>query len=137
MKAQTIYDITMAIMDEMKNDGKVDVNTTKDYLARSPGILTTLQTDIILEFKRQGIKAASLDIIKTMENDVDLDDDICVGILTYGLAGKLLAQEDTTLSNYFNSLFENKTNKYISSYREPVSMSQREDEYNSNMRVGD
>ena len=70
MRAQTIYDITMSLMDERKNDGNVDVNSTKDYLARSPGILTILQTEIVMELKRVGAKINSLDEVKNMTTDI-------------------------------------------------------------------
>ncbi len=107
MKAQDIYDITMALMDEMKNDGSVDINSTKDYLARTPGILTILQTEVIIELKKNGINVSSLDRIEKMTDEVDLEDDICTGVLPYGLAARLLGQEDATLSNYFSSLYMN------------------------------
>lgn len=137
MKAQTIYDITMSLMDERKNDGSVDVNSTKDYLARSPGILTVLQTEIVMELKRVGAKISSLSEIKKMSSEIDLDDDICFGIITYGLASRLLAQEDANLSNYFSSLYENALNRYLSDYNEKAKQEDREDVYGSTMRVGD
>lgn len=136
MRAQTIYDITMSLMDERKNDGNVDVNSTKDYLARTPGILTILQTEIIMELKRVGAKVNSLDEVKNMTTDIDLEDDICFGIIPYGLAARLLAQEDTTLSNYFSSLYDNAFNRYLSEYKQLATQEDREDVYGSLMRVG-
>ena len=136
MKAQTIYDITMSLMDERKNDGNVDVNSTKDYLARTPGILTILQTEIVMELKRVGAKISSLDEVKKMTTDIDLEDDICFGIIPYGLAARLLAQEDTTLSNYFSSLYDNAFNRYLSEYKQLAKQEDREDVYGSLMRVG-
>lgn len=136
MRAQTIYDITMSLMDERKNDGNVDVNSTKDYLARSPGILTILQTEIIMELKKVGAKVNSLDEIKTMSTDIDLEDDICFGIIPYGLAARLLAQEDTTLSNYFSSLYDTAFLRYLNQFRQLAKQEDREDMYGSMMRVG-
>ena len=136
MRAQTIYDITMSLMDERKNDGSVDVNSTKDYLARTPGILTILQTEITMELKRVGAKVNSLDEVKNMTTDIDLEDDICFGIIPYGLAARLLAQEDTTLSNYFSSLYDNAFNRYLSEYKQLAQQEDREDVYGSLMRVG-
>ena len=137
MRAQTIYDITMSLMDERKNDGSVDVNSTKDYLARSPGILTILQTEIILELKKVGAKVSSLDEITNMTQDIDLEDDICFGIVPYGLAARLLAQEDTALSNYFSSLYDDKFARYLSTYRTLATQIQRPDVYGSTLEVGD
>ena len=137
MKAQIIYDITMSLMDERKNDGSVDVNSTKDYLARSPGILTVLQTEIILELRRIGMDISESEEIKQMNADIDLEDDICLGIIPYGLAARLLAQEDSALSNYFNSLYEDRLNRFLSMYKDKAKQEDREDVYYSNMRAGD
>jgi hypothetical protein len=123
-------------MDERKNDGNVDVNSTKDYLARSPGILTILQTEIIMELKKVGAKVNSLDEVKKMTTDIDLEDDICFGIIPYGLAARLLAQEDTVLSNYFSSLYDNAFNRYLSEYKQLATQEDREDVYGSLMEVG-
>lgn len=137
MKAQIIYDITMSLMDERKDDGTVDVSSTKDYLARSPGILTVLQTEIILELRKIGMDISESEEIKQMNADIDLEDDICLGILPYGLSARLLAQEDATLSNYFNSLYEDRLNRFLSMYRDKAKQEDREDVYHSNMRAGD
>lgn len=136
MRAQTIYDITMSLMDERKNDGSVDVNSTKDYLARTPGILTILQTEIIMELKRVGAKVNSLDEVKNMTTDIDLEDDICFGIIPYGLASRLLAQEDTTLSNYFSSLYDSSFARYLTQFKQLAKQIDREDVYGADMKVG-
>jgi len=105
MTCQEIYDITMALMDEMLDNGAVDYNSTKDYTARTPGILTILQTQIVMYFKSRGIDIDTLERLTTMEDTVELDDDICMGVLPYGLAARLLGQEDTQMSSYFSQLY--------------------------------
>lgn len=139
MKAQQIYDITMALMDEMKNDGTVDINSTKDYLARTPGILTILQTEIVIELRKHGIETDTLDIVKNMNAEIDLEDDICTGVIPYGLAARLLGQEDASLSNYFSSLYESKKSDSASTSESKVLAKQetREDVYSSTLRAGD
>ena len=137
MTAQSIYNITMALMDEMKNDGTVDINSTKDYLARTPGILSILQTEIIYELRKVGADISFSDEIKNINTEMDLEDEVCLGIVPYGLASRLLAQEDATLSNYFNSLYEDRMSRYLSEYTELAVQEQREDVYNSSMRAGD
>lgn len=136
MKAQDIYDITMALIDEMKNDGSVDYASTKDYTARTPGILTILQTEVIIELKKKGANVSSLDRITEMNGEVDLEDDICMGVLPYGLAARLLGQEDTALSNYFSSLYLNKLDdaSSVSENKAYAKQVDREDVYDSLMR---
>lgn len=129
----------MALMDEMLDNGGVDVNSTKDYLARTPGILTILQTECIIYLKRAGAKVQTLDPITNMTQDVDLDDDICTGVLPYGLAARLLGQEDASLSNYFSSLYDDKLASAVktSNSKYIAKQEQREDVYSSLLRVGD
>ena len=138
MKAQDIYDITMALIDEMRNDGSVDYTSTKDYTARTPGILTILQTEVIIELKKRGANVSSLDRITKMNQEVDLEDDICMGVLPYGLASRLLAQEDVSLSNDFSSLYFSKLGDAatVSENKSYVKQVDREDVYDSLMRAG-
>ena len=107
MTCQEIYDITMALMDEMLDSGAVDYPSTKDYTARTPGILTILQTQVVMYFKSRGIDVDTLDRLESMSDEVDLEDDICMGVLPYGLAARLLGQEDTQMSSYFSQLYSN------------------------------
>lgn len=139
MRAQTIYDITMALMDEMLDSGGVDVNSTKDYLARTPGILTILQTECIIALKKLGAKVETLDAIKKMTDDVDLDDDICMGVLPYGLAARLLGQEDASLSYNFSSLYASKLDSavQVTSSKYIATQEEREDVYSSKLKEGD
>lgn len=111
MTCHEIYDITMALMDEMVDNSTIeqvpdpDYPSTKDYQARTPGILTILQTQIVMYFKSRGIDIDSLPRLETMEDNVELEDDVCMGVLPYGLAARLLGQEDTTMSSYFSQLY--------------------------------
>lgn len=111
MTCHEIYDITMALMDEMIDNTTLeqvpnpDYPSTKDYQARTPGILTILQNQIVMYFKTRGIEIETLDRLETMEDEVELDDDICMAVLPYGLAARLLGQEDTAMSSYFSQLY--------------------------------
>ena len=111
MTCHEIYDITMALMDEMidnqtlEQEPDADYPSTKDYQARTPGILTILQTDIVMFLKARGIDIDTLDRLMTLEDECDLPDDICMGVLPYGLAARLLGQEDSAMSSYFSQLY--------------------------------
>lgn len=139
MIVQDIYDITMALMDEMKNDGTVDTDSTKDYNARTPGILTILQTEVIIELKKAGADVDTLDRLTKMTDEVDLEDDICMGVLPYGLAARLLRQEDGSLSNYFSSLYLRGLSDISKTSEDKYMATQidREDVYHSEMEAGD
>lgn len=111
MTAQEIYDLAMDLMDEKKDLQNVtdtpesDYASTKDYQARTPGILTMLQTQVVMYLKGLGADIDSLDPIGTLADEVELDQDICQGVLPYGLAARLLGQEDKNMSAYFSNLY--------------------------------
>lgn len=130
MKAQNIYNITMAMIDEYTDAGVVDVNSTKDYLARTPSILTMLATQVGIELKKVDPDAELPSPVTDMETDVELEEEICISVLTKGLAGALLITEDTNLSNYFNSSFLEGINKTVSGYRKLGTIVDKTDEYN-------
>lgn len=98
-------------MDEMIDNPTVestpnpDYPSTPDYQARTPGILTILQTQVVMYFKSRGIDIDTLPRLEDMSDNVDLEDDICMGVLPYGLAARLLGQEDTQMSSYFSQLY--------------------------------
>lgn len=145
MIVQEIYDITMALMDEMKDANNLNVTpeadyaSTKDYTARTPGILTILQTEIIMALKKVGADVDTLERLTKMTDEVQLEDDICMGVLPYGLAARLLGQEDASLSNYFSSLYQDGLYNATKTTEDKYLAEQidREDVYNSTMEVGE
>ena len=139
MKAELIYKFALSHIDEMKDaklikgeKPEIDNTSTKDYRARTPGILTSIQNDITMYL---GI--GYLDEITSMESDVELDDAICATIVVYELCARLLLTEDTVLSNYFSSLASNLKNTTLERYRTKAKQEVREDVYGSLCEAGD
>lgn len=139
MKAELIYKFALSHIDEMKDaklikgeKPEIDNTSTKDYRARTPGILTSIQNDITMYL---GI--GYLDEITSMESDVELDDAICATIVVYELCARLLLTEDTVLSNYFSSLASNLKNTTLERYRAKAKQEVREDVYGSLCEAGD
>lgn len=139
MKAELIYKFALSHIDEMRDaklikgeKPEMDNTSTKDYRARTPGILTSIQNDITMYL---GI--GYLDEITSMESDVELDDAICATIVVYELCARLLLTEDTVLSNYFSSLASNLKNTTLERYRAKAKQEVREDVYGSLCEAGD
>lgn len=139
MKAELIYRYALSHMDEMKDakgttneKPEIDSTSTKDYRARTPGILTSIQNDIAME-----LGLGYLEEIKTMNNEVELEDEICSTIVVYELCARLLLTEDTALSNYFSSLATEKRNTSLAKYKPKAAKRYVTDVYGSRMRVGD
>lgn len=139
MKAELIYKFALSHIDEMKDaklikgeKPEIDNTSTKDYRARTPGILTSIQNDITMYLGME-----YLDEITSMESDVELDDAICATIVVYELCARLLLTEDTVLSNYFSSLASNLKNTTLERYRTKAKQEVREDVYGSLCEAGD
>ena len=64
-----------------------------------------LKITIKEHLKSRGIDIDTLDRLETMEDTVELEDDVCMGVLPYGLAARLLGQEDSQMSSYFSQLY--------------------------------
>ena len=139
MKAELIYKFALSHIDEMKDaklikgeKPEMDNTSTKDYRARTPGILTSIQNDITMYLGME-----YLDEITSMESDVERDDAICATIVVYELCARLLLTEDTVLSNYFSSLASNLKNTTLERYRTKAKQEVREDVYGSLCEAGD
>lgn len=139
MKAELIYKFALSHIDEMRDaklikgeKPEMDNTSTKDYRARTPGILTSIQNDITMYLGME-----YLDEITSMESDVELDDAICATIVVYELCARLLLTEDTVLSNYFSSLASNLKNTTLERYRAKAKQEVREDVYGSLCEAGD
>lgn len=139
MKAELIYKFALSHIDEMKDSKlvkgekpEIDNASTKDYRARTPGILTSIQNDITMK-----LGMSYLDEITTMESEVELDDAICATIFVYELCARLLLTEDTALSNYFSSLASSLMNNTLEQFRAKAKQEAREDVYGSLCRAGD
>ena len=139
MKAELIYKFALSHIDEMRDaklikgeKPEMDNTSTKDYRARTPGILTSIQNDITMYL---GI--GYLDEITSMESDVELDDALRATIVVYELCARLLLTEDTVLSNYFSSLASNLKNTTLERYRAKAKQEVREDVYGSLCEAGD
>ena len=100
-------------MDEMidnttlEQEPNADYPSTRDYQARTPGILTTLATEVTRYLRARGVDIDYQENFHVMADDVDFDEGICRDILVYGLAARLLGQEDERMASLFNNLYMN------------------------------
>ncbi len=107
MTGENVFTITMAMIDEMLPNGSLDGETTQEYRAKAPSILTMLQNEIIgidnrFRKKEDYIYPAP---IETLNQTFQVDDIKASTLLTNGLAAQLMLHEDKTLANYFESRY--------------------------------
>ena len=115
MLAEDIFNITMAMIDEMTEDGSIDGETTAEYRAKAPGILTMLQTELIGIDNRYRDKKDWVYpvLIESLDQSLQVDDIKAQTLLTNGLAAQLMLHEDKTLANYFEQRYQEMKGMFI------------------------
>ena len=108
---QAVFDKAMYLIDaQSENTGATNTADTADYRVRAIGILNTL-LDAVYPYSDtyrmdDGGRRPALDDIRDFTDVLDLDARIVREVLPYGLAAKLLSEENPALSNYFQQSYE-------------------------------
>ncbi len=109
MRAIEVFKTTMAMIDEMLDNGLLDQDSTAEYKARAPYILTALQNEIIgveNRYRKYEDHIRPVPITDLDNNYVQVEDIQANTLLVYGLAAKLLADENKTLANFMQQEYE-------------------------------
>lgn len=133
MLAEDIFNITMAMIDEMLASGGLDEEAVAEYRAKAPSILTMLQTELIGIDNRYRDKKDWIYpvVIESLDQTLQLDDIKAQTLLTNGLAAQLMLHEDKTLANYFEQRYEEMKGMFLKpTPRKPVT---REDIYDAKL----
>lgn len=133
MKAEAIFMMTMAMIDEMTDTGQLDETTTAEYKAKAPSILTMLQNEIVgIENRYRSQNEMVYPVpIKSLEQSVQIDDIKANTLLTHGLAANLMLHEDKALASFFEQRYEELKGMFL----KPTSKTplKREDKYDSSL----
>lgn len=109
--AQRVFDLTMALMDEMSESGQTDTADTKEYKNRTLNILNVLRgelypySDTYAEAEAAGRRPIA-EVIEDFEGAIALDDYICQSVLPYGLAAHLLLDENPNSASFFQQKYD-------------------------------
>lgn len=115
MLAEDIFTMTMAMIDEMNDNGTLDPTTTAEYRAKAPAILTVLQNEIIgIENRYRSVKEYVYPVpIEELEQSVQIDDIKANTLLTNGLASHLMIHENKALASFFQERYEEMKGIYL------------------------
>ena len=134
MTGENVFTITMAMIDEMLTTGELDAETTAEYRAKAPSILTMLHSELVgieNKFKKEGEREYPVPI-ETLDQTFQIDDIKASTLLTNGLAAHLMVHEDKTLANFFQQRYEElRAMFYKPSSRKPE---KREDVYDASLK---
>lgn len=108
---RAVFDKAMYLIDaQNESTGNTRTADTKEYEVRTVGILNNL-LDVVYPYSdtyavREEGKRPALPDIRSFDDELDLDAKILRDVLPLGLAARLLAEENPSLANYFQQLFE-------------------------------
>lgn len=107
---QEVFDIAIRLMDaQNESTGSTDTADTREYRVRAPSLLNSILDRAYPASDNwphsEDGKRPICPKVTSMEDEIDLDERICTGILPYGLAGLLLSEENPTLANFFWQTF--------------------------------
>lgn len=133
MLAEEIFNMTMAMIDEMNTSGGLDGQTTAEYRAKAPSILSMLQAEIIgIENRYRDAKEQIQPVqIEDLDQPLQIDVIKATTLLTNGLAANLMVVEDKALANFFEQRYEEMKGMFLKpKARKPET---RQDVYDSRL----
>lgn len=103
--AKTVFDLAIKLMDEQhEKTGSAFTQDTKEYELRTLSILNVLRHELYIHSDTYAPGFICPEI-KTMEQEIDLDDTIAQGVMPYGLAAHLLLGENDGMASFFNQRY--------------------------------
>ena len=133
MTGEKIFTMTMALIDEMLSTGELDAETTAEYRAKAPSILTILQNELVgieNRYREKGDYIYPVDIT-SLEQGFQIDSIKASTLLSNGLAAHLLIHEDKNLANFFQQRYEEMKGQFLKPT--PRSPETREDKYDASL----
>lgn len=135
MRAIEVFKETMAMVSELLDSGELDEQSTAEYRARAPYILTSLQNEIIgveNRYRKFSDYIRPVPITDLDNQDVQVDDIQANTLLVYGLAAKLMSDENKSLANYMQQEYERLSGIFLKP--KPKSPESRIDVYDATLR---
>jgi hypothetical protein len=89
----------MALLDEIQDNGQISTQNTQNYKAKTPRLLTILEFDLC---RKNGVTQVP---ITSIDDEMNVSDDVALRILPYGLASVLLIVEDPPTASFYNDKY--------------------------------
>ena len=99
IKGQQVFDMAMAFIDEVSENGNLVVENPEYYKTRARTILTTLQGELLSPLE-------NVTVVTDLAQDLLVSDRVALTVLPYGLAAHLLLTEDLNTASFFNARYE-------------------------------
>lgn len=81
MTARDVYELSLALIDEIESDGNISIETAASYAGKAPRIIDVLQKELAFY---EGVTLT--DSVKHLDDALQISDDTAMRIMPYGLA---------------------------------------------------
>lgn len=109
MTASVIFDAAVKIMDEQDDAGNSMWSDTTEYQHRAVPILNMLIGECYPfsdNYKQKPGKRTAPSFIESLEEDIDLDDVLCMSVLPYGLAAHLAIDDNPRTASFCQQRYQ-------------------------------
>jgi len=107
---QWIFEHTMALIDELNDNGEADHSDSQEYKRKTLPLLNILQGELYpysdTYKQRNDRKRPVLYPLESLEDYINLDDYICQTVIPYGLASHLLVDENPTMASFAQQRYD-------------------------------
>lgn len=99
-----VFEAAMSLIDELRrSDGSAHSADTEEYEQRTPRIMKTLAAEYNIVTGKRG----AVQDFESMEDDLTgIDDSYAIGVMQYGLAAKLLLDENPAAASFYHQKYE-------------------------------
>lgn len=111
MTGQEVFDSAIYLMDWQDNDtGSTDTTDTRDYKYRAMGLINSMLDRVFPASDNYVVgkdgRRPYCPKLTSLDDDLYMDERVCSTVLTFGLAGLLLTEENPISSAYFLQTYE-------------------------------
>lgn len=108
--ANEVFTASMALMDELDENGEPTGEYSEEYLRRVPAILETLLAEKKIFSGEKGMIFPVEDMDDVL---IGVDDRYALSILPYGLAANLLVDENPAMAEFFQERYEELRDRFF------------------------
>ena len=111
-----VFDVAIAVMDEINDSGKTQTADTEEYKRRTPGIMNILLAECYPYSDLKDPDAADsswrrVDMDAWEDSLYKIDNTLALGVMPYGLAANLLVDENHAAASYFQQRYDELLNR--------------------------
>lgn len=108
---QDVFDATMALMDELNDNGEAVSSDTTEYLNRTLPIMNLMIGECYpySDLRDSGSVLSTWKVVEEMDDELKshkIDNTLALTIMPYGLAANLLVDENPSAASFYQARYE-------------------------------